>query len=267
VLIVQQVMYSFGIENLFNEISSEGWKFNVLHTEPSYAASVVILLFYSYIYIRKIKNKSFYLLPDFIKDYKLWIAFTYIMLTIGSSYGILFFILFLLSFIKNISKLVVIFLLLLFVYYISLSNDFTPVVRLNEVILSFRSSSLDYSAIVEADHSASVRIIPLLLVASSFEFYSLLGMGMDFSKNYFPTVVPGIEEGGYNGGLIPSFIIDNGLLNAFMLFLVIKKRVIHNFFSFEFILLFFILMNTSFNSQLFWSVMTIFSVNMYFKNH
>ena len=265
VLIIQQVMYLFGIDNFFNIMASEQWKFNVLHTEPSYAATVIGLLFYSFIYIRKIQNNFIYRFSDINKDKVLWLIYSYIMITIGSSYGILFFILFFLSFIKNFKFLIFCFILIFSLYMFGLSYDFEPLLRLNKILISIIQSSADYSSIVEADHSASIRILPLLISISEFKFFKLFGMGMDFSTNYFPTVIPGINEGSYFGGLIPTFIIDNGLLSTLILFLIIKKKVINSFFSYVFVLFCFISLNASFNSQLFWSVMTILAVNFYYK--
>ena len=266
VLIIQQSMYILGLDELFNGISTEGFKFNILHTEPSYAVTVIVLLLYSYVSVKEIQNNYLYKFSNFKVDIKIWLACTYIILTAGSSIGILLFILLLFSFIKSIKRIFFLFNLSLLIYFIGLYYEFTPFVRLNDVLLSFVNLNGNYDNIIEADHSASVRIIPFLMAISSLEFYSLLGMGVDFSANYFPTVIPGINEGSYNGGLIPSFIIDHGLLNLIVLFFVIKKFVISNFISFPIILLFIVSLNSSLNTQLFWSVMTVLSMNKHYKN-
>lgn len=265
ILVIQQVMYVIGIENFLNKISAEGFKFNSIATEPSYASIIILMLFYTYISIKKKQNNGKYQIANLKNDRMLWFVFTYQMLTLGSSFGILFFVLFLLTFIKKISNFLMIIFLLLMFYFSGLALNFEPLIRLNSIISATLVGTLDYSNLIEADHSASVRLIPFLMAFSSFEFYKFFGMGMDFSSNYFPSIIIGIEPGAFGGGLFPSFTFDNGIINTIILMIIIKEKAIQKFFSFELLVFIIILLNTSFNSQLFWFVVTILTINKHFN--
>lgn len=265
VLIIQQLMFIFGVANFFNKISSEGYKFNSLATEPSYAAAVVVILFYSYIFICKIQLNTKYRLSNFRNDKYIWFVFAYLLLTLGSSFGILFFILLLISFVGRPRYFVSIFSLILiglfFGYVFQIESLRRLVAVVNVVIFNIN----DYSRLIEVDHSASIRIIPLIMAVSSLDFFIFFGKGVDFSANYFPTVIAGISEGGFQGGLLPSFVIDYGLINAIILMVIFKQYLPKKIFSFELLLLLIIVLNTSFNSQLFWFVLTFISINSHFR--
>lgn len=263
VLLLQQVMYVLGIENFINKIFAIGFKFNALATEPSHAAIVIIFLFYTYIKIKEKLLKRRYALYDLKQEKLLWFIFFYQMITFGSSYGILLMLLFILTFLNKPKYAIGIIALCVILIQIALENNFIPAIRIISVIKAYNFSNLDFSKLVKADHSASIRIIPMLYFFYTPDFWSIWGKGMDFSANFFPTIIPGVEEGTMGGGLMPSFVIDNGLINTILLVIIILKNGIQKNLSFGIVALLFTLLNTSFNSQLFWFVITLLTLSKY----
>ena len=264
VLVIQQIQYLSGYEDFFNRIYAKEFSFNVLATEPSYAAITIIFLFYIYIQNQEAMHHVSYGIANIRKEKMLCFVFLYQILTIGSSFGILFLLFLLLTFLKEPKYFAGIFIMTSALIFIGIENNFVPLIRVIDTIVAINFSSDDYSDLVYADHSAAVRIIPLLMFLKDLDFYTFFGKGMDFSLNYFLTVMPGIEEGSKAIWLIPSFIIDYGFVTTLLLIVVIFTNGIQKFFSFSTVILFFTLLNTSFNSQLFWMVITLLAINKHF---
>jgi len=264
VLITQQVMYLVGIENFFNKIFATGFKFNALATEPSYAATILVFLFYSYIKNMELIRKETHITDIYKKEKILWFVFIYQMLTFGSSFGILYIFILILAFIKKPIYLIGIILISILSISIAIKIDFIPLLRIFSVLDAINFSSDGFSDLVAADHSASIRIIPFIYFIKTLDFYTLFGKGTDFSAIFFPTIIPGINDATMGGGLLPSFIIDNGIINFLLLIIVIFTNGIKKFFSFTVLALIITLLNTSFNSQLFWLIITLLTLNKHF---
>lgn len=266
-LIIQQAQYLTGHEDFFNKIFADGFKFNALATEPSYAGIVIVYSFYSYIKNQEIINQKSYDIFLLKKERIVWLVFVYEILTIGSSFGILLFLFLVLTLIKNPKYLVGI--VLMFTLFISLAVDFgfVPLMRVIDTIIAVNFSGDDYSDLILADHSASVRIIPILEFFKHLDFYTIFGKGMDFSANYFPTIIPGVEEDTKAVWLLPSFIIDNGIVCGLLLARIIYTNCIEKFLSFNMLTILLVLLNTSFNTQLFWFTLTLLTLNKYFSKN
>lgn len=262
VLIIQQIQFFFGQDNFFNKISAREYSFNVLATEPSYAATIVIYLFYTYIKIQEFLCRGSYSLNVFKKEKMLWFVFLYEMLTIGSAYGILFLIIFLLTFL-NIKYLWFVIIIPVFLFLIAYENNYLPLLRIINTVTSINFNDKDYSDLISADHSAAVRLIPFFIFLRDWEFFTFFGKGMDFSAELFPKLVIGVERGTKAGWFLPSFIIDYGVVNFLLIMMGIYINGISRLFSLGSLILLFALINTSFNTQLFWSIVTLLSINKY----
>jgi hypothetical protein len=260
VLVVQQAMYLVGVSNFLNKIFATGFKFNSLATEPSYSVTIVALLFNFFIRIKEKVNGRKLDFLDVKKDGTIWFSFVYFMLLTGSTYGIFLLLLFLLSFIKKAKYIIMIGCFIFLIIYVSIAVNFTPAVRLLAVFNAFSFNEKNYLALVAADHSASIRILPPILLLGHLDYYTFFGKGAGYSGVIIPKLIPGIEAGTHGGGILPAFIVDQGLLNSFILVLIFRKYVVTKILSFEFLLLFFSMLNTSFNAQLFWCLITFLTI-------
>ena len=97
-LILQQLGILFNIDNFFNRSSDityniqENFLFrlNSLATEPSYAATIISICFYSYLKLNRIKNNNVYSINNFINDSFIWFMYLYQIFFYSSVFGILF---------------------------------------------------------------------------------------------------------------------------------------------------------------------------------
>ena len=118
---------------------------------------------------------------------------------------------------------------------------------------------------VIADHSASIRVAPLLIFFKHLDFNLLntwVGYGYGYTKTIMVGLIPGIDEELWAGSaFLPSYILDNGIISALVFFLFVKRNLLVSVISFEALFLILILINSSFNSQLFWFSIIIFTIN------
>jgi hypothetical protein len=268
VLLLQQVQFYFlGHSDYLNQIFSNGLSFNALATEPSYAATVIAVLFYSYIKFQRIEFRKSNSFSRIKIDKLICFLSIYSLLTLGSSYGILYLLVLIISLIKfNAKNIFYIFILLFFICGILVFFDFSSFQRILNTFSAITLFDDDYTSLINTDHSAAVRIIPVLYLFSHIELITLFGLGMDYSLNFFPTIILGVEDGSWGGGFIPSFIIDYGLFNIIIILVIFKKFCFENIFCFSSFIMLITSFNTSLNSQLFWFLITIFSINNFLLN-
>ncbi len=182
VLIIQQISVLLGITplNIRNYNILDPFKLNSLGAEPSWSSRIIALLFYCYLTMREVKlGRAYKLSRDMLLDKWVWFAFLWSMLTMLSGTAILFLAIVFLKFarLKSILFVITFFILSIVVFE---SFEFEPYQRARDVAVA--TVTLDEQKIIEADHSASFRIVPLLVLAksvgiSSFEDY--FGHGID----------------------------------------------------------------------------------------
>jgi hypothetical protein len=177
VLVIQQLSVLIGIPpfNLRGGYdAAEPFKLNSLGAEVSWSGRIIALLFYAYITVREsdLKRKYSFKL-DLRQDSFIWFAFCWSMITMISATAILFLLIVLSKFIKfkNILLFIPFVCMLLFVAEII---NFEPYERVRDV--SIAVITLDERSIIVADHSASYRIVPLIVTAKSIEIFSFAGM-------------------------------------------------------------------------------------------
>ena len=269
VLIIQQICVLLGLPifNLSNYSPAEPWKLNSLTSEPSHSARIVGLLMYCYIVIKEIMlNRKYNLKNDLKVDKWIWFSFFWTMITMGSGTAFLFIFL-VLSVFLSFRNLII--LLLVFIILIGAITFFeiTAFDRTWKVFLA--TLTLDTNKIIAADPSASVRIVPFIIISQLVDFTTFndwFGYGVDYVKSIFSTNVRigGLPEGWTGGGMFQVWL-DYGLL-SFLLFVYftfsatyLKDSIVSVFFWFLLVFMYGV------NSQIVWvTIVLLFTLN-YFK--
>lgn len=269
VLIIQQICVLLGLPifNLSNYSPAEPWKLNSLTSEPSHTARIVGLLMYCYIVIKEIMlNRKYNLKNDLKVDKWIWFSFFWTMITMGSGTAFLFIFL-VLSVFLSFRNLII--LLLVFIILIGAITFFeiTAFDRTWKVFLA--TLTLDTNKIIAADPSASVRIVPFIIISQLVDFTTFndwFGYGVDYVKSIFSTYVRigGLPEGFTGGGMFQVWL-DYGLL-SFLLFVYftfsatyLKDSIVSVFFWFLLVFMYGV------NSQIVWvTIVLLFTLN-YFK--
>ncbi|NOQ32164.1 MAG: hypothetical protein GQ570_13700 [Helicobacteraceae bacterium] len=266
VLLIQQfcVLTGLPIFNVSNYDIREPLKLNSLSTEPSQSGRIVAFLMYCYITIKELLVKRKYNFRLDLKDDKwVWVSFMWTMITMGSGTAFLFIPIVLLKFIrfKNLIPLFIIFGVILFFVNIM---GITAIDRTFKVSLA--TLTLNVDTILEVDHSAAMRIVPIMILAKMVDFTTMdgwFGHGIDYVSSILSYLVPGVSEGFSGGGLL-AFLIDYGFI-SFLLFIIFsfsnsfrKGDYLSIVFWFMLVFLFGI------NSQIVWLTIILLFTNKYF---
>jgi len=271
VLLVQQFCILTGLP-VFNESLSgfsldNKWKLNSLAAEPSHSARIIALLMYSFITVKELGLKRKY---NFKLDYKndnwVWASFLWAMLTMGSGTAFLFIPIVLLKFIR-FKSLIPIFILvsfMIFIVNILGINVFERTIRVFMAILT-----LDYYEILEADHSASIRILPMMILSEMVDVISLdgwFGHGVDFVSSFLSYYIPGIPDGFSGGGFLQIWM-EYGFL-SFILIFIFSFSTTFNKRDFSSVIFWFMLVFLyGVNSQIVWLCILLLFTNNYFTKY
>lgn len=267
VLLIQQmcVVLGFPIFNLSNYNPLEPWKLNSLSAEPSHSARIVALLMYCYITMKElILNRKYNFKFDSKKDIWLWIAFVWTMLTMGSGTAFVFITIIFLKFVR-FKKLVPAFIVGLVLFFLIDYFELQTFDRSKDIFLA--TITLNEEKIIEADHSASFRIVPILVLVKMVNFTTLnawFGHGIDHVKTFMYQYMPGGGDEVAGGGLLATGH-EYGLL-ALLFFVVFSLQVtlsknneiISSIFWFMLVFL------NSMNSQILWLCLILFITNKHF---
>lgn len=226
VLLIQQfcVLTGLPVFNLSFYNQLEPWKLNSLAAEPSHSARIVALLMYSYINVAELGMKRKYNFQlDLEKDKWVWIAFLWTMVTMISSTAFLFIPIVLLKFVRvrNLAPLFVIFGITLFLVE---TMEISAFDRTYETALA--TLTLDEAKIIEADHSASFRIVPVIVLAKMINLESIdfwFGYGIDYINTFMFNYLPGGGEIVRGGGML-EVLTEYGFL-SFLLFVIFSLEV------------------------------------------
>ena len=165
VLIIQQfcVLTGLPIFNISNYSPAEPFKLNSLSAEPSHTVRIVALLMFTYIILTEImKDTKYSFLEELRNDKLLWFAFLWIMLTSGSATGFLFLAIIFMKFLQ-IRNIVFLFILTVLGIILLLNLNITSFQRTFDFTQAVLT--LDIYEMMSVDHSASMRIAPLFVVA------------------------------------------------------------------------------------------------------
>lgn len=267
VLVIQQFCLLIDSPYIFNIIAgtTESFKLNSLSPEPSHSAMIITALMYSYICMQELKlDRNYNLFQDGRKDKYIWFIFLYPILTMGSGFAIVYLLIFLLKFL-DLKKAYYILPFIIIAFWVVLNLNLPAVERVK--IFGEAFLKLDPTLMMVADHAASIRIVPTLLYLEMFDLFNIdtwMGFGIDFSANFIPTLMGGIPDGEFRGGLFPSFFFDKGLICVVILFVMLHKFCLRNIFSFDTIILFILIFSVGLNTQQFWISVFLFATNKYF---
>ena len=266
VLLIQQfcVLTGLPIFNLSNYNPTNPWKLNSLAAEPSHSARIVALLMYCYITIKElIVNRKYDFHLDIKDDKWVWIAFLWAMLTMGSGTAFLFIPIILLKFIrfKNLLPLLVLVGIMVFIVN---AMGVTAIERTFKVFMAVLT--LDADVIIEADHSASIRIVPMMILSEMADLTTLdgwFGHGIDYVSTFMYKLLPGVREGTSGGGMLQVWI-EYGFV-SFILFVIFSfsnsfRKGDYLSIIFWFMLVFFNALNT----QIAWLSIILLFTNKFF---
>ncbi|WP_243324074.1 hypothetical protein [Geothrix sp. SG200] len=271
-LVIQQIGIVLGFDHFFNKLDSTDYyiesnyifNLNSLSTEPSYAVTIVSVAFYSILKMRRIENDGNYVLLDFLKDTPVWAMYLYQLVFYRSVFGILFFVM-ICIYLVDFKKIKTWILLGCFSFVLGvLSANYEALGRLFTI---FKMLDLhNITELAQIDHSGSMRVLPLYYYLVNFnfrDFHSYIGYGLDYSQDYIRALIPGIPDGTAFGGLIPSFPFDFGIIGFGLLWKVISKFALMKWLSIEAIIIFLVMLNATFNTQMFWFVVLVFTINKF----
>tara|TARA_B110000238_G_C15904906_1_gene343666 strand:+ start:54 stop:680 length:627 start_codon:yes stop_codon:yes gene_type:complete len=199
------------------------------------------------------------------KDKWVWLSFFWTMITMGSGTAFLFigFVLFKFNRLRNFIPLLVIGGALLFLVK---NYEITAFDRTYKTVLA--SVSLDTDKIIEADHSAAVRIVPFIILAKQVNLNTWngwFGNGIDHVSSFMSNYIRGVPEGFTGGGLFYLWI-EYGFI-PFILFLIFTLFISYRKRDYLSILFWFMLVFLyGPNSQITWLCVLLLFTNKFFFN-
>jgi len=238
------------------------FRFNSLLAEPSYSSFCVTML----LYILNIQNRNNRIFRDYVIEF---IGLLLIIL-FSSVIGLITYFLYLLfihrKFYKKLYKIEIIFFFLIAIYY---SSTLVAIDRIFNTlgILLEKFTLLDLVAI---EPSGAFRIVPTIIYFESLNFQNILntifgyGAGTSeffFNESLFSYGYGYTPDGKFQGGFIPAFLVDYGIIVFFLLMYYYIKLTFIKSWHFQFLLLIFLLLNLNINNQLFWFTFYIFYIN------
>ena len=266
VLLIQQfcVLLGLPIFNLSNYDPITPWKLNSLSAEPSHSARIVALLMFCYITIKElIINRTYNFRRDWLEDKWVWVSFLWTMLTMGSGTAFLFLSIIFFKFLnlKNIIMLIFLTTVIVFIVQIFGIDSFVRTFKFFNSVLT-----LDVRTMIEADHSASVRVVPFILVSQMVDFTTVngwFGHGIDYTGTFLSDIMPGLPEGTSGGGMFQVWL-EYGFLPFFIFvaysFFTIYRKKDYIGVVFWFLLVFMY----GVNNQMVWLTLLALFTNNYF---
>jgi hypothetical protein len=249
------------VHNSFGTLYEKGegaFRYYSLSTEPSYAAFIVIVLFYSYL-----KNSPGK--PFSNKNIPLWFMLLYMIYSFRSGYGIILFSLLIVFYLKKTESLLP---MLVFGGVVVLVVVFLKTNAVERVSTLF--SKIDFNnikSIRDIDYSASFRILPFIYYVDGIHLldpHFYFGYGAGTSSDFLIPLLFDTPVDRFDGGFLPQFLYDYGILFIIVLALFFKEDILKSFFSFEMIVIVIMMTNTNFNTQLFWIVLICFALNKHY---
>jgi hypothetical protein len=269
VLLIQQFSVLTGLP-LFNESNYsqiEPWKLNSLAPEPAHTARIVALLMYSYITVKELIVKRKYNFNlDFKDDKRIWLACLWTMVTMGSGTAFLFIFILALKFIriKNLVPLLVALGLVVFLV------DFMGITAFERTFKTLMATlTLDVDTIIKSDHSASIRIVPMMILATMVKLTTLndwFGYGVDYVSSFLSYMIPGVPKDFSGGGLFQVWI-EYGFI-SFVLFLIFSFSNTFRKGDYLSVVFWFVLVFMyGLNSQIVWLCIVLLFTNNYFYKY
>lgn len=267
---IQAFLHFFGIYELNLHGSSlendSLLRYNSLMAEPSYSSTAMVALLFIN---QRINNSSKSLLIETLGSIFIFLC--------QSLFGILLFIFYIIIYHRKNFKILFYFEALIFliviIFFLS-SEYFTRIITIVEFIYY---NDFDVLEIVKVEPSGAFRIVPLIIYIENFELSLLsnylFGYGSGSSESFLNyelfKIGYGTSEydGSFQGGFLPSFLIDYGLIITGLFLYTIKTTFLLKNDIFQYLILLAILLNVNINTQLFWfPLFLFFTAKIYEKN-
>lgn len=229
VLIIQQFCVALGLPvfNANNLTIDEPWKLNALSAEPSHTSRYVGVLMFSYLVCKnRVKGKRIKFLESFCENKMIWFSFLWVMLTTVSGTAVIVVGLIMTLYLTKRNATIFIGLILITIVF-GMSSDITALKRSTGFLSAVISGNLD--SMIEADHSASVRVVPWILCLQRLNVFSLrswVGEGAGSTSLWMSDYMPGVEFG-WTGGGIANFMVEYGLIVG-LFYLIFSFRCCYN---------------------------------------
>jgi hypothetical protein len=225
VLLIQQfcVIFGFPIFNLSNYDPNTPWKLNALSPEPSHSARIVGLLMVTYVIVTRLVIKIGKEVR--ISHHKLalvWCSFFWTMITMVSATSVIMIVLVVLAYAVKVQFRN--YLIAIVMLCISLFLMPEILIERSFGILS-AISSLDYETVLNSDHSAGVRLAPILILLDKVEIFSfkgLFGHGIDSVSFFMSKYIWGVPKD-FSGGGMFSVWYEYGFI-SFILFILFTLK-------------------------------------------
>jgi hypothetical protein len=250
----------------FGTLIEDGkYRYYSLSTEPSYAAFIVIILYYS---MMKMHHSNDSLLKK--GNLPLFLMLVYMILFFQSAFGIILLGAMVASYFGFTKRAVLMYLVAFFVFVL-ISFFKLDVQAIDRVLAIFQKLDIrNLHSLAEVDFTAYFRLAPVLhylktIDLTDFHFY--LGNGASASRNLIIPETYLAYQGEFLGGFLPSFFYDFGIIGA-ALVLIFIGRLLPKSKSVPLLIVVLMLFNANFNTQLFWLLLTFLSLNQfYIKNY
>ena len=245
-------------------LEKNGFRYFSFSSEPSYAAFIVISVFYAILRLDRSKSGLF-------KGENLFMfgLLVYMVFMFKSAYGILLLGMMILDYVGVSAKMLVIMLLAIGGIVLLISSDY-EIRAFNRVVSVFKEMDLNNPRTLFAiDFTAYYRVVPVLYYIEIFDLTNidfLFGYGAGASRYFVvPEIYSAYQEGEFLGGFLPSFFYDFGIFGG-LLGLMFLSKGIHRVFSFQTAALLLMMLNANFNTQLFWLIFLCFYMLEYYRN-
>lgn len=271
VLIIQQfcVLTGLPIFNISNYDPTNPWKLNSLTAEPSHSARIIPVLMYLYITVKKtMTGRDYDFKTDWTEDKYIWLAFLWPVLTMGSSTAFLFMFLVLFKTFKfrfTTKQLLTAAALIIAVVTI------IPLIGGSEAERTFKFTqavfTLNEKAIIQADHSGSIRIVPMIICAKMVDMTSVegwFGHGIDYVSTFMYKLIPGLPKGATGGGGLFQFWLEYGFLSLLLFCIFSLKACIQKNDPVTIIIWILLIFMSGINNQMTWFTIILLSLSKHF---
>ena len=239
-----------------------GYRLYSVSSEPSYAAFIVIILFYSYVTVGLkrntiLKGENALFFPMLL----------YMILIFKSAYGIILIAALIVGQFGFSRKAILVYSLvpLVILPLILMDFKFEAMERVIKIVEELDTSNLH--TLANIDFTAYYRLAPFL---HYFESSSLMdpcfyiGHGAGASKLFIvPEIYLAYPNGEFAGGFLPAFLYDYGIFGALLVMGFIFQKI--GFISIPSLVAVLMLLNANFNTQLFWFIILCLTLNQHFK--
>ncbi|MAY64094.1 MAG: hypothetical protein CML29_17965 [Rhizobiales bacterium] len=257
VAMLQFVCSSVGLPVPNHILSKETWSYNSLGVEPSHAARAVAFTLLAYLILKRWNGPAWTLGEVWQREKRALAAFTISLILSGSSLAVGILPLTILMALR-LRWLMVGFAILVVSWPFLETVEADSIHRLVAFITAL--PSLDIMALVQADHSGALRVMPLIIFLQSAKIGDVsvwLGGGYEAINYYIQGRLIGVGEDASAAGFIPGYVMICGIIGSFLFCHTFILRFVNGQTIPLILLWVIILANSAWNSQIFWYTLII----------